>query len=91
MVGLARRGGDLGLRAGAGLGGAGDAPRMKPSSGMKKLAAQSPTSTSSFRNQNLRGSEMQDGSAQQPRQPPAPSPVCTRCGAERGSLCWSAH
>lgn len=45
---------------------------MKLSSGMKKLAAQSPTSTSSFKNQNLRGSEMQDGGT---RQPPAPSPL----------------
>lgn len=47
---------------------------MKLSSGMKKLAAQSPTSTSSFRSQNLRGREHQgDGAPSNPipLQPPA--------------------
>lgn len=79
----------------------GDTPWMKLSSGMKKLAAQSPTSTSSFRSQNLRGREHQgDGAPSNPihlqphpspAQPsPAPHP-CTRCGAEHGSQCWSAR
>lgn len=41
---------------GASSGRVGDTPWMKLSSGMKKLAVQRPTSTSSFRSQNLQGS-----------------------------------
>lgn len=53
---------------------------MKPSSGMKKLAAQSPTSTSSFRSQHLRGSECQGdrrtlSSAPSPSPGPVPIPI----------------
>lgn len=56
-----------------------------------------PTSTSSFRNQNLQGSKHQRDTAlchlAASRAPPAlsPIPARTRCGAERGSQYWSAH
>lgn len=84
-------------QVGTGLGRGVFAPWMKLSSGRKKLAAQSPTSTSSFRNQNLQGSKHQGDTAlchlPASRAPPAlsPIPARTRCGAERGSQYWSAH